>query len=75
MPSHQFTSAPSTITFAITYSQTSRTAGPDSVWSTGLCFEMSTYTGRNWNVDSRTTAAVIAPGNTSRNVRSTFVST
>ena len=36
------TSAPSTITFAITYSHTSRTAGPESVCSTGLCFETST---------------------------------
>ena len=54
---HQLTSAPSTITFAITYSQTSSTAGPESVCSTGLCFEMSTYTGRSWNVASRITAA------------------
>ena len=72
---HQFTSAPSTITFAITYSQTSSTAGPDSVCSTGLCFETVTYTGSTWNVASRITAAVIAPGSTSRNVRSTFVRT
>ena len=38
---HQFTSAPSTITFAITYSQTSSTPGRESACSTGLCFETS----------------------------------
>ena len=49
---HQLTSAPSTITFAITYSQTSSIAGPESVCSTGLCFEMRRTTGRTWKVAS-----------------------
>src|SRR5207244_2012171 len=63
---HQLTSAPSTITFAITYNQTSRIAGPESVCSTGLCLETPTYNGKPWNVASRITAAVTAPGSTSR---------
>ena len=41
----------------------------------GCASRCRTYTGSSWNVASRITAAVTAPGSTSRSVRSTFVST
>jgi hypothetical protein len=53
----------------------SSTAGPESVCTTGLCFETRTNAGSSWKVASSTAAATAAPRTTSRHFRLSFVST